>query len=176
MMSVCIILNTPERILRVVVMSLFFYGILPVAFGQEAPPRPITVYVNPAQGLIFGAFTQGVTGGTVIIYPNGVRSTTGDILQLPSGIPFSPAIFEVEANVGTVVSIINGPDVQLSGSNGGSMMLQLGGSSTGSPFITTIPPPGRTEVRIGGTLFVGSPLANPGGEYSGTFMVTFIQE
>ena len=175
-MSVCISLNTPKTVLRVVIMSLFFYGPLSCSFGQEAPPRPITVYVNPAQGLNFGAFTQGVTGGTVIIYPTGVRSTTGDVLQLPSGIPFSPAIFEVEANVGTVVSIINGPDVQLNGSNGGSMLLQLGGSSTGSPFITTIPPPARTEVRIGGTLFVGSQLANPGGEYSGTFMVTFVQE
>lgn len=134
------------------------------------------MYVNPAQGLNFGTFTQGLSGGTVIIYPSGIRSVTGDILQLSSGIPFSPAIFEVEANIGTVVTILNGPDIQLTGSNGGSMTMQIGTSSTGSTFTTNMPPPLRTEVRIGGTLFVGNPLANPGGLYSGTFMVTFIQQ
>lgn len=144
--------------------------------AQEAPPRPIQIYVNPALGLNFGTFTLGNTGGTVIIYPNGTRSSTGDIVQLSSGIPFSPAIFEVEANLGTVVSILNGPNATLTGSNGGSLTLQIGTSSTGSPFITNVAPPGRTQVRIGGTLFVGSPLSNPGGIYSGTFMVTFIQE
>lgn len=176
MMYLCIKIIFPERILRVPALCLFFYCISLQSIAQEAPPRPIVVYVNPAQGLNFGSFTQGISGGSVIIYPTGVRSTTGDVLQLSSGIPFSPAIFEVEANVGTVVSILNGPNIQLSGSNGGSMTLQLGSSNTGSPFIANVAPPGRTEVRIGGTLYVGSPLANPGGEYSGTFMVTFIQE
>ena len=157
-----------------------FLGMMPVSimngFSQEAPPRPIVVYINPAQGLNFGVFTHGPSGGTVIVYPNGTRSTTGDIIQLSSGIPFSPAIFEVVDNIGTLVSIINGPDIQLTGSNGGSMTLQLGATSTGSPFITTVPPPGRNEVRIGGTLVVGNPLSNPGGDYSGSFMVTFFQE
>jgi hypothetical protein len=144
--------------------------------GQEAPPRPIMIYLNPAQGLNFGSFSHGPSGGTVIISSNGTRTVTGDIVQLSSGLPFSPAIFEVEANPGTVVQIMNGPDVLLSGSNGGSMSLQLGGSSTGSPFITSAAPPALNEVRIGGTLVVGSGLANPGGFYSGSFMVTFIQE
>jgi hypothetical protein len=144
--------------------------------AQEAPPRPIVIYVNPALGLNFGKFSQGNFGGTVIIYPNGTSSSTGDIIPLSSGIPFSPAIFEVEANIGTVVSILNGPNVILTGSNGGTLQLQIGASSTGSPFITNVAPPGRTQVRIGGTLIVGSPVSNPGGNYSGSFMVTFIQE
>ena len=147
-----------------------------IVLAQEAPPRPISIYANPAQGLNFGTFSHGPTGGNVIIYANGTRSSTGDIVQLSSGTPFSPAIFEVEANPGTVVSIVNGPIIQLTGSNGGFLTMQLGASSTGSPFVTTIAPPGRTEVRIGGTLMVGSALANPGGNYSGSFMVTFIQE
>jgi len=149
-------------------------------FGQVAaqppPPRPIAVYVNPAQGLIFGAFFQGIAGGTVIVYPDGSRSVTGDVVQANLGIPYSPAIFEIEAQPGTLISILNGADVTLHGSNGGALILHLGSSSTGSPFITTVAPPGRTQVRIGGTLTVGSPLANPPGAYSGTFAVTFIQE
>lgn len=165
-----------KRYLMVLGAFLMTYMISFSAQAQEAPPRPIVIYVNPALGLNFGKFSQGNFGGTVIIYPNGTRSSTGDIVQLSSGIPFSPAIFEVEANIGTVVSILNGPNVILTGSNGGSIQLQIGASSTGSPFITNVAPPGRTQVRIGGTLIVGSPVSNPGGNYSGSFMVTFIQE
>lgn len=146
------------------------------AAAQPPPPRPIAVYVNPAQGLIFGAFFQGIAGGTVIVYPDGSRSVTGDIVQANLGMPYSPAIFEIEAQPGTLISILNGPDITLNGSNGGALILHLGTSSTGSPFVTTVPPPGRTQVRIGGTLTVGSPLGNPPGAYSGLFAVTFIQE
>lgn len=144
--------------------------------AQEPPPRPIAIYVNPAQGLIFGAFFHGVTGGTVTIYPDGSRAVSGSLIQANLGFPFSPAIFEVDANPGTLISILNGPDVLLTGSNGGSVMLHVGAASTGSPFTVTTIPPSRTQVRIGGTLTVGSPLANPAGTYSGMFSVTFIQE
>ncbi|MRG48141.1 DUF4402 domain-containing protein [Chitinophaga sp. SYP-B3965] len=144
--------------------------------AQQPPPRPIAIYVNPAQGLIFGAFFQGVSGGTVIVYADGSRSVTGSIVQANLGFPFSPAIFEVDANPGTLITILNGPDITLSGSNGGSLHLHLGAASTGSPFVATAISPGRTQIRIGGTLTVGSPLANPAGSYSGSFLVTFIQE
>ena len=146
------------------------------AAAQPPPPRPIAVYVNPAQGLIFGAFFQGIAGGTVIIYPDGSRAVTGDIVQANLGQPYSPAIFEIEAQPGTLISILNGPDATLNGSNGGAIVLHVGTASTGTPFITTVAPPGRTQVRVGGTLTIGSPLANPPGAYSGMFAVTFIQE
>ncbi|HNP24599.1 MAG TPA: DUF4402 domain-containing protein [Panacibacter sp.] len=144
--------------------------------AQEHPPRPISVYVNPAQGLIFGAFFQGITGGSVILYPDGSRSSTGDLVLANLGMPFSPAIFEVDANPGALISILNGPDVTLTGSNGGTLRLHIGTSSTGTPFIATAVPPNRTEVRIGGILSAGNALANPSGVYSGYFAVTFIQE
>lgn len=146
------------------------------AAAQPPPPRPIAVYVNPAQGLIFGAFFQGIAGGSVIIYPDGSRAATGDIVLANLGQPYSPAIFEIEAQPGTLISILNGPDVPLNGSNGGTIVLHVGTASTGTPFITTVAPPGRTQVRVGGTLTIGSPLANPPGAYSGSFAVTFIQE
>jgi hypothetical protein len=146
------------------------------AHAQPPPPRPISLYVNPAQGLNFGAFFQGVTGGSVIIYANGSRSTTGDIIQANFGFPFSAAIFEIDANPGTLISIMNGSDVALSGSNGGSMTLHIGSADVGSSFVTRAISPARTQVRIGGTLTVGNALTNPSGNYSGTFSVTFIQE
>ena len=144
--------------------------------AQPPPPRPIAVYANPAQGMIFGAFFQGASGGTVILNPDGSRSSTGSLILANLGYPYSPALFSIDANVGTVISIMNGPNVTLTGSNGGSITLHLGTSSPGSPFTTTIVSPSQTQVWIGGTLTVGSPLANPSGSYSGTFSVTFIQQ
>lgn len=146
------------------------------ARAQEPPPHPIAIFVNPAQGLIFGAFFQGVSGGTVILTPNGSRSSTGSTVLANLGHPFSPAIFEVQANPGTIISILNGPDVTLTGSNGGFLTLHIGASLPASPFIATATPPARTQVRIGGTLTVGSAAANPSGDYSGIFTITFIQE
>ncbi|MBK6346276.1 MAG: DUF4402 domain-containing protein [Bacteroidales bacterium] len=142
--------------------------------AQEEPPRPMSL--STFQNLSFGAFITGFMGGTVIIYPDGTRSVTGDIITVFQGYQHHPAIFEVEANPGVIISIMNGPDISLNGSNGGTLTLHLGGSIPESPFINTLRPPFRTQVRIGGTLIVGNMLDNPAGEYSGTFSVTFIQE
>jgi len=163
-------------VLRIVLYVSILAGCHLSVNAQPPPPRPISIYVNPAQGLIFGAFFQGVSGGTVVVYPDGSRAVTGSLVQANLGYPYSPAIFEVDANQGTVVSIMNGPDVTLTGSNGGTLGLHIGAASTGAVFITTAAPPSRTQVRIGGTLTVGNALANPSGNYSGTFSVTFIQQ
>lgn len=162
------------KILLCVIILFLLKGLATCA--QEQPPRPIVVYANPAYGLIFGSFFQGTSGGTVTISPDGSRSVSGDVIQADLGVPFSPAIFEIDANPGTLISILNGPDATLSGSNGGSVSLHIGSSNTGTPFIATVAPPGRTQVRIGGTLTIGSAMANPSGDYSGTFSVIFIQE
>jgi Domain of unknown function (DUF4402) len=176
------VIKIPIILFRRKKIHLFFYvsmllcGCSFSVKAQPPPPRPISIYVNPAQGLIFGAFFQGASGGTVIVYPDGSRTVTGSLVLANLGYPYSPAIFEVDANVGTAVSIMNGPDVTLTGSNGGSVSLHIGTASTGSSFVTTAISPSRTQVRIGGTLTVGNPLANPSGNYSGTFSVTFIQQ
>ena len=159
-----------------VCVSTLLTGVAVSVKAQPPPPRPISIFVNPAQGLIFGAFFQGASGGTIIVFPDGSRTATGSLVLASLGFPFSPAIFEVDANAGTAVSIMNGPDVTLTGSNGGTISLHIGAASTGASFVTSVTPPSRTQVRIGGTLTVGTPLANPSGNYSGTFSVTFIQQ
>jgi hypothetical protein len=115
-------------------------------------------------------------GGTVSISANGYRSVTGSIVPLNLGVNYFQAVFEIEAPEGTVVSIMNGGNVTLTGSNGGSMMLQIGNSDPPSPFAVTIPPPGKTRISFGGTLTVGGPAQNPPGSYSGTFSITFNNE
>lgn len=141
--------------------------------GQEKPPRPISVTVNTAQHLSFGAFIQSGANGTVTVDYTGGRSCTGNIILPNIFSIISPALFIVDAEPGTLITIVNGPPVNLSGSNGGNLNLQVGPSSIGNPFITRSQ---TTEVFIGGTLTVGSIEANPAGNYSGTFQVTFIQQ
>lgn len=158
-----------------ILIFMFVHNLL-LAQTPPQPPRPIAVFANPEQGLIFGTFFRGNTGGSVIIYPDGSRSVTGDIIQSNIGVPFSPAIFELEASQGTIISILNGPDITLNGSNGGTAILKIGSASTGSPFITSVQYPLRTTIRIGGTLTVSGPLTSPSGAYSGNFYVTFIYQ
>lgn len=144
--------------------------------AQVHPPRPISVYYNPAYGLRFGAIFLTPSGGTLTVWPDNSRTSTGAVLPANLGFIYGAANFEIHANPGTIISIVNGPDVTLTGSNGGSMSLHIGNSSPASPFITTVTPPAYTTVTVGGVLTVGSPTSNPEGTYSGYFLVTFMQE
>ena len=135
-----------------------------------------SVSVFPTQNLSFGAFILGSTGGSVTVAHSGTRSSTGDLFLANLGVFFFPATMEIQAPAGTIISILNGPNVQLTGSNGGSVTLSLGASSRGSSFTTTVSPPQRTIVNIGGTLSVGPQQNNPAGNYSGTFSITFIEQ
>lgn len=123
--------------------------------------------------MTFGAFCQGSTGGTVVISPDGSRSSTGSIVPLNLGVSYFQAIFEVEAPTGTIVTLLNGSDATLTGSNGGTMTLHIGNSNPASPFISSIAPPAKTQINIGGTLSLNDPSANPPGIYTGTFNITF---
>jgi hypothetical protein len=166
-----------NTLLKRLLMSLFlFFGILLFYFpvlGQEKPPKPIIITVSTLQHLEFGTIIpSGPSGGTVTVDYNGARSSLGQIILPPTGTFCSPALFDVTALPGTLITIVNGPDTSLSGSNTGSVTLKVGPSSTGSPFIATGT---NTNVFIGGTLVVGSLSANPAGFYSGSFTVTFIQ-
>ncbi len=151
-----------------------------VTFAQNPtdtfPKDPGSLSIYTIQNMSFGAFAQGGSGGTVIVSSNGTRSVTGSVIGLNLGVQYFHAIFELDAPVGSIISILNGPDVTLTGSNGGSMSLSLSASSPLSPFSTTIPSPGRTQVTFGGTLTVGTPQVTIPGSYSGTFYITFNQE
>jgi hypothetical protein len=105
-----------------------------------------------------------------------MRTATGDVILLSMGYSFSTTLYEVIANPGTIISILNGPDVSLPGSNGGSITLTIGASDPASPFVTTTPPPLPTYLNIGGTISIGPSVANPPGDYSGTYDITFVQQ
>jgi hypothetical protein len=156
------------------ITTIFLFSFSLVVLAQEPPPRPVDVTVT--QNLGFGAFAQGAAGGSITINTAGGRSSSGDIIPLNLGYSFNAAIYKLIANAGTVISIVNGPDVTLTGSGGGSMTLHIGASNPASPFVITAGPPASTLMNVGGTLTVGSPASNPPGSYSGNFDVTFMQE
>jgi len=143
--------------------------------GQEKPPRPISLRVKALSVLQFGAFTQGNSGGTVILTAQNARSATGDVILLNMGYSYSPAIIQVQALKGTVVSIATGLTGILSGP-GGDMNLTVGETYPPSPFVVTTEITEWMDIQVGGTLYVGAPGDNPAGSYLGTFNVTFIQE
>jgi hypothetical protein len=143
------------------------------AFAQnptddDLPPDPGSVSITRSQDLRFGAFSKSGSG-TITVSNSGMRTATGAIVLMNLGQVYYPAIFEIEAPVGTIITILNGPDATLTGSNGGTLTLTLGPCSPASPFTTTVASPGTTSVAIGGTLAVGA--SNVPGTYSGTFSV-----
>jgi len=169
--------NTKQRIIKTFLLAGMLF-MCHVVFAQIDPtdslpddPGAITVYT--VQNMSFGAFSIGNTGGTVVISNSGTRSVNGDVVALNLGTQYFQAIFDIDGPQGAIVSILNGPDATLTGSNGGTMLMHIGNSDPSSPFIITVAQPARTQVNIGGTLTAGSPAANPPGTYNGTFFVTF---
>lgn len=156
-------------ILVVLVLTIFIAQFS--CSAQELPPRPMKV--TTFQNLSFGAFINGFGGGTVTITPEGSRIATGDIYLVNMNQPYYPAIFEVEALPGNIIQIglpvfstLSGPQEDI--------IMEINTSLPGSPFINTIDPPFKTQVRIGATLTITG--TTPAGNYFGTFSVTFIQE
>lgn len=160
-------------VIAIAFTSIFCYAQTPT---DTLPGDPGGLYVYTVQNLAFGAFYHGNTGGTIVIANDGSRTATGDIVTLNMGVSYFNAIFEIEAPPGTIVSILNGPNATLSGSNGGSMTMSIGNSSPLAPFTTSVSPPSRTPINIGATLTIGNSAAAPPGSYNGTFYVTFNHE
>lgn len=171
--------NRCTRVIKILCLALSSFVSL-YSFAQNPtdslPGDPGAFSVYSIQNLSFGAFTPGNSGGTILIGTNGARSVTGDVIALNLGVTFCQALFEIEAPEGSILSILNGPNATLTGSNGGTMTFSIGASDPISPFSVITPSPGRTSISIGGTLTVGSLSANPPGSYTGNFYITFNQE
>ena len=171
--------NIQGRGIRIFLFSLLIM-VCSFSYAQNptdsVPGDPGALTVYTVQSMNFGAFSTGNSGGTISISSAGARSVSGTVIPLNMGVIFHQAIFDINTPEGSVISILNGTDVTLTGSNGGSMQMYIGNSDPGSPFITTVAQPARTPVNIGGTLTVGNAAANPPGTYSGTFYITFNQE
>lgn len=146
-------------------------------FSQPALPQR-TITVAATQSLNFGTFcVTGAGGGTVIVGYDGSRTSTGDITLLESPPLAQPAIFEIKLCHGRSVILTFNPVASLSGSNGGSVNLNIGPTEkgeNGSSFLVNNNCDFITTLRVGGTLFVAGNTIP--GIYSGNFDITFNQE
>ncbi len=158
-------------------MLLFFSNISLSSFAQPLlPQRSITV--TATQPIHFGTLClTGGAGGTVTVGYDGSRSCTGSIALLSMFPTAQPAIFEIKLCEGRNVSIDFTPSVVLTGSNGGTMILDIGPTEqggNGAVFATDSDCNFVTPLRVGGTLHVPGTAVQ--GTYTGTFEITFNQE
>lgn len=128
------------------------------------------IVITNTQDLNFGIFCQtDDIGGTVSVSNTGSRSATGNITLI--GETFSYAVFTITTDSTDLFSLqIDKPAISLSGSNGGSMLLQIGTSNPEFPSLVAGSP---ATVYIGGVLTVGSRSENPSGTYSGNYLLYF---
>ena len=165
-----------------ILLFLFFLGSLQNnVYSQPQLPQH-TISVTPTQSIHFGTIclsNMNGSGGTVTVDWQGNRTSTGDVILL-SAVPTSqPAIFDIQLCQGRNVIITYSASTTLTGSNGGSMIMNLGPSEkgpSGTSFEVNNDCDFITQLRMGGTLVVGNNGANPGGVYTGTFNITFNQE
>ncbi len=163
---------------RVIVVLIALGGVLfqLQAQGPPDPPRPIEAEADHSHPLAFGAFTTGISGGTVSVGTDYNRNSTGTVVLLSLGYEFYPGRIYVRGSRGTLVTVTLSPTVTLTGSGGGILTLIPGPMQPLSPFVLTLPYPTNHELLVGGTLNVGPIGTNPSGHYTGTFNITFNQQ
>jgi hypothetical protein len=127
------------------------------------------------QGVQFGTFVSGSSGGVITINYEGERTSTGSIILINQGDVFQPVVFGIDAPLGTIITLLKGPDVTLQGANGGKIILSLGTSDRGSYFVSTAVPPNKNYVAFTTTLTVGTIQENPSGSYSGILSITVMK-
>jgi hypothetical protein len=160
---------------------LFFATILFIcaisSYAQpELPQRTITV--TATQAIHFGTLClTGGAGGTATVGYDGSRSSTGDVLLLSMAPTAQPAVFEVKLCQGRNVIITFSATTTLTGSNGGTLILDIGPTEygiNGAGFTTNNDCNFITPMRVGGTLNIPGTVIP--GTYTGNFNITFNQE
>jgi len=144
--------------------------------GISVTPNGTALQVTVRQEINFGALTQGQSGGSIIISPEGTRTSSGTVVPLNFGSTYLPLILEIEGPKGSIVSMLSNEITTLTGSNGGIMKLKMKGSNPIMPFYITDDAPAKSIIKIGAELIVGSSIESPPGNYSGTINISFVAE
>jgi hypothetical protein len=166
-----------KGIKKSLILTIFLIVYANTIYAQpDLPQRTLTV--TATQAIHFGTFCiTGGAGGTVTVGYDGSRISTGDVLLLSAVPTAQPAIFEIKLCQGRNVIITFSATTTLTGSNGGSLTLDIGPTEkgiSGASFTTNSDCNFITPLRVGGTLHVPG-TAIPG-TYTGDFEITFNQE
>jgi hypothetical protein len=163
-----------NKLLWIITILLFFVNI---AFASPATSKK-SITVLPTQAINFGGFcVNGVGGGTITIGWDGFRTSTGSVVLLPTGPMAQPAIFDLKPCGGRNIFLDYTPTTVLTGSNGGSLILEIGPSEKGmrgSSWTIDGDCNFTSQLRVGGTLHI--PANAVMGNYSGNFEITVNQE
>src|SRR4030042_40036 len=132
-------LNTNKHFLKLLFFTTVLFVCVNASFAQpDLPQRSLTV--TAAQAIHFGTLcVTGGAGGTVTVGYDGSRASTGDVVLLPIAPTAQPAIFEIKLCQGRNVIITFSATTTLTGSNGGSLTLDIGPTeqgTNGSSFAT----------------------------------------
>jgi Domain of unknown function (DUF4402) len=169
---------TPD--LHFIKLSLFFaltFLCHNLAVAQAAEPAYNNT-VTATQPIQFGAFcVTGSSGGTITVAYDGTRTSTGDIVLLPTSPLALPATFELKLSSGKNISIQADATTIVSGSNGTRLRMDIGPTEkgpNGSVFRTDASGNSLTVLHVGGTLHI--PGNSGPGNYSGVFNISFKEE
>lgn len=154
---------TQGHSVRLICLIIIFAASYNVSFAQS---------VVKNQDLTFGTFCPtSSSGGTVTVSNTGIRSATGNVFLFASSYTQATFTFSAGNRNRNIYSITtNSPRTLLRTGGGGSMTLTLGPRS---PATFTVNKNNTRLISVGGTLTVGSIVANPPGNYSATFALTF---
>ena len=154
-------------------LILYLYTGILAAQPALSPNTFKVVAIEPIQ---FGDFYNFGGGGTITVDWQGIRSTTGDILAIPSSIA-RPALFKVVLCQGGNVTITYEPTTTLTSSNGDVLVLDIGPTEkglNGALFALTNNCDFKTIIRVGGTLHI--PENSTAGTFTGSFEIYFNQQ
>lgn len=128
------------------------------------------------QNMAFGAFYPTSGTATINISPTGVRTISGGAISV-GAFNYCQTIVSFTARKGkanTLVHITYDATTYLySGTH--SMKVNIGPSDKPNDTYTTLPNQ-TVNIKIGGTLTINNITLNPPGNYSGSFLITIIQE
>ncbi len=174
-----------ESRLQLLLISLSI-ALLSLSFAQRSygqlqpqkPPKPFLISAQSIQQLSFGAITYLSSGtGDVTVYPGGGRTLSSGIYS-SSSVTYFPAIIRVTGTKNMVFTIAPIPNATLT-YNAKSMGLRFDITpltNPSGPTYTITNNDGTMDITIGGRLLVGDITANPPGNYTGSFYITFIQQ
>ena len=163
--------------LKCLLSTLVFFLCMNTTYAQpNLPQRSMTVQAT--QALNFGTFAlSGGGDGIVTVGFNGSRTAVSNVYLADVSPLAQQAIFEIKLCQGRNVTITYLPTAIITGSNGGTMTLDIGPTEKGgigSTFEVDNDCNFITILQVGGTLHI--PATSPPGNYSGTFEITFNQE
>jgi len=154
-------------------LILYLYtGIL----AAQTALSPNTFKVVAREPIQFGDFYDLGGGGTITVDWEGTRSTTGDILAIPSSIA-RPALFKIVLCQEGNVTITHEPTTTLTSSNGEVLVLDIGPTEkglNGAQFTLTNNCNFKTIIRVGGTLHI--PENSRTDIFTGSFEIYFNQQ